>query len=148
MQFRIRYILLSVTFVLLLAGCASTATVGVPADYAGPVATLKGNRAGIVAFFASKEAHCMLLALDGKGGNAFRVLPGEHRVRFYVSNMGQEFVGNVQVTLPEPKDYQVRAWREHSTFTVSLFESGSTNEVGAFVIPVNQHMPLLIMVPK
>ena len=125
---------------LLVSGC-STPQVGIPSSHTGPVATLKGHMAGPVEFFAGKEAHCLIQSVDGsKAGSSYTILPGEHTLIVYLTNMGQEYVGDVKVTIPEPKPYRLKAKRTGDSFALSLIDTKADKVIATSTAPVNQHM--------
>jgi len=140
-------LILLITF--LCAGCA-THKVGIPTGYSGPTANLTGHLASPVEFFAGNEAHCQICAIDGskKGpGTTYTLLPGHHQLELYLSNKSEEFYGNLELNLPKPNHYQLRAHREYDRFFITLTDMDQSVVVSTFSCDVNRHLPRFIFMP-
>jgi hypothetical protein len=112
---------------ILLTGCATgpaggtaTRTISAPAS---ALATVSGDPEGATTDFMGGEIHCHVQSIDGDTSNVTATLaPGMHTVIAVLTSQGQQYVGVVQVGLPEARAYRMHAHRRNDAITVTLVD--------------------------
>jgi len=121
--------LLPLLFFILLTGCVTgpsrpTGTTHLPA---ATQTTVSGDPEGATTDFIGGEIHCLIQSIDGDTTNVAATLqPGLHTVIAVLTSEGEEYVGVVQVGLPEARACRIRAHRRHDAITVTLVDEGDT----------------------
>lgn len=115
--------LVSLLLLVLLAGCttgptSTTNRVGQPA-----FASVHGDADDATTDFMGGEIHCRLQSIDGETVHANTTFkPGPHTVIAVLTSQGEEYVGVIQVGLPEPRAYRIRAHQRNDAITVTLVD--------------------------
>lgn len=116
---------------LLLAGCASRPA-NVPTTGLAPVqapapatATVTGDPVGAATDFMGGEIHCRIQSIDGDPvSDTTTLAPGRHSIIAVLNTQDQDYVGVIQIGLPEARPYRIRAHRRDDAVTVTLVEGG------------------------
>ena len=144
---------------LLLAGCM-TPRVRTPAGHATspatpaalinpvtPVATLEVHRASALEFFTGYEARCQIQSIDGAGvGNNYQLLPGNHTLTISLVHLGREYIGDVDLVIPEAKNYALKAKRKGDAFLLSIVDVAADEVIATSIAPLNDRMKFLVFV--
>lgn len=115
--------LVPLLFLILLAGCTTgpinaTKPAGQPA-----LASVRGDPDGATTDFMGGEIHCRLQSIDGDSVHVNTTFkPGPHTVIAVLTSKGEEYVGVIQVGLPEPRAYRIRAHQRDDAITVTLVD--------------------------
>lgn len=149
--------LLPLLAVLLLGGCMmpwsktsarhlapATATGAAPT---GPVATLEVHRANPIELFSGYEARCAILSIDGAPIDSnYQLLPGNHTLTVSLLHLGQEYVGDVDLVIPEAKSYELKAKRKGDAFTLSIVDVESDKIIATSTAPLTERLKFLVFV--
>jgi hypothetical protein len=127
---------------LLLGGCV-THTAKIPAVPPGSatsspaVATIDVHRAGVLDFFTGNDVPCQIRSIDGVGIDTnFRLPPGNHTLTILLTHLGHEYVGDVDLVIPEAKTYELKARRKGDAFTLSLVDAESDKTIATSTAPL------------
>ena len=147
--------LLPLVVLLLLGGCMtpraktptghnSPATSIAPL---GPLASLEVHRTSKLEFFTGYEARCQILSIDGAAVETNPQLQlGNHTLTVSLSHLGQDYTGDVDLVIPEAKDYELKARRKGDAFTLSIIDVGADKVIATSTAPLNDHMKFLVFV--
>jgi hypothetical protein len=131
-----------------LIGCAPTGVVrvDVPEGYKGQLVRIRsGGTPNFFAFLGSGAAHCFIGSIDDRtGADEFLVVPGKHKFQLYVTHMGVEFLGHVDLTVPNFPELTLTAKREGNRFGLVWVRPGSSDAIGASEIESNRLVPLYV----
>jgi len=122
--------LATLLLLILLTGCATGTTrpAGTTRTTKAPAtaqASVSGDPDGATTDFLGGEIHCHIQSIDGDAANVEATLrPGLHTVIAVLSSQGEQYVGVVQVGLPEARDYRIHAHRRGDAITVTLVDDG------------------------
>ena len=147
--------LLPFVVLLLLGGCmtprartptghTSSAT---PPTPLAPLASLEVHRASKLEFFTGYEARCQILSIDGASVESNPQLQlGNHTLTVSLSHLGQDYTGDVDLVIPEPKNYELKAKRKGDAFTLSIIDVEADKIIATSTAPLNDHMKFLVFV--
>jgi len=108
-------------FLLLLLGGCTSRPAGAPAAHA----TLNGDAAGANTDFMGGEIHCRIQSIDGVRDDSTTLKPGRHTVIAVLTTQGREYVGVIQVGLPESRAFHIRAHQREDAVTVTLVDDNN-----------------------
>ena len=138
--------LLPLLALLWLGGCG-TPPAGVPAGPPGAVATLKGDPAGTGQDYMGDEIHCRMQSIDGDSvGDSYQLRLGRHTLIATLGSQGKEYVGVIQLLIPEPKTYRLYARRKDDAVTVTLVDEEATKIVATSTAPLGPQMKFHVFV--
>ncbi len=141
--------LLPLIALLLLAGCM-TPQARIPVGHAGPaapVATLEVHRATAIEFFTGYEARCQIQSIDGAGvGANYQLLPGNHTLTISLVHLGREYIGDVDLVIPEAKSYELKAKRKGDAFMLSILDVAADEIIATSTAPLTDRMKFLVFV--
>ena len=133
---------------LAVAGCAPTGVVRVdiPEGYAGELAGIRsGGTPNFFSFLGGGAAHCFIGSIDNRtGADEFLVVPGTHKFQLYVTHMGLEFLGPVDMAVPNARDLTLIAKRDGSRFELMWVRTGTSDVVAASGVDANRFVPLYV----
>lgn len=137
-----------VALLFLLAGCTTTPKGdSMRAGQAGAVATIKVYVPSPVETAAGNDVRCQIQLIDGVAVESSDSLtPGKHRLIVALHSEGKEYVGDVDLIIPEPKNYRLKAERKEDSFTLSLVEVGTAKAVATSTAPLDHVMKFLVFV--
>lgn len=146
--------LLPLLALLLLGGClmprAKTPTGHLspaPLSTTVPVASLEVHRASPIEFFTGYEAQCQILSIDGAPVDSnSQLLPGNHTLTVSLNHLGSEYMGDVDLVIPEAKSYELKAKRKGDSFTLSLVDAAADKVIATSTALLNDHMKFLVFV--
>ena len=123
---------------------APTAAANAPA----PVATLEVHRATPIEFFTGYEARCEIHSIDGASvmDTNYQLLPGNHTLTVSLSHLGRDYTGDVDLVIPEAKNYVLKAKRKGDAFTLSIVDVEADKIIATSTAPLNDHMKFLVFV--
>ena len=131
---------------LLLVGC-TTPRDTMRAGQAGAVATIRVYVPSPVEAAAGHEVRCVIQSIDGAlVGSSDSLTPGKHRLIVALTAGGSEHVGDVDLIIPEPKNYRLKAEKKDDSFTLSLVEVTTAQVVATSTAPTGQQMKFLVFV--
>ena len=135
-------------FVLALSGCATLRPGPTPpVQPSGPKASLKVHVPSPVEAAAGNEIRCQIQSIDGTPADASEELPpGKHRLIVTLNSLNQEYVGEVELIIPEPRNYRLKAERKEDAFTLSLVDVESSRTVATSTAPAAARMRFLVFV--
>ena len=111
------------------------------------VASLKVHVPSPVEAAAGNEIRCQIQSIDGTAVSASDDLsPGKHRLIVTLESLKQEFVGEVELIIPEPRNYRLKAERKDDAFTLSLVEVESSRTVATSTATAAPRMKFLVFV--
>ena len=145
-------ILLPLMVLLLLGGCmtprAKTPTGHLhPFGSTAPVATLEVHRASPIEFFTGYEARCEIRSIDGVAADGnIQLLPGNHTLTVSLAHLGSEYMADVDLVIPEAKNYGLKAKRKGDAFTLSIVEIDADKIIATSTAPLKDHMKFLVFV--
>lgn len=135
---------------LCLAGCTARVAKVRPVEPAPatPVATLEVHRASPLEFFTGYEARCEIHSIDGVGvlDSNYQLLPGNHVLTVSLSHLGRDYIGDVDLVIPEAKRYELKAKRKGDSFTLSIVDTEEDKVIATSTAPLNDHMRFLVFV--
>ena len=138
--------LIPVITLLLLGGCA-TPSATAPAPATGVVATIKGDPAGTAQDYMGDEIHCQMQSIDGDSvGATYQLKPGKHTLIANLASQGKEYVGVVQLLIPEARAYRIRARRQDDAVTVTLVDEEAAKIIATSTAPLSEHMQFFVFV--
>ena len=130
----------------LLAGC-TTPHGTMRAGQADAVATIRVYVPSPVETAAGSEVRCIIQSIDGVlVGSSDSLTPGKHRLIVALTLGGNEHVGDVDLIIPEAKNYRLKAEKKDDSFTLSLVEVTTARTVATSTAPANQQMKFLVFV--
>ena len=129
------------------AKSASPAAATAPAAPA-PVATLEVHRSSPIEFFTGYEAKCEIHSIDGAAvmDTNYQLLPGNHTLTVSLSHLGRDYTGDVDLVIPEAKNYELKAKRKGDAFTLSIVDVEADKIIATSTAPLNDHMKFLVFV--
>jgi hypothetical protein len=132
---------------LLLGACAAPqATVRSAAEPAA-VATLKGDAAGAPQDFMGDEIACRLHSIDGESvGPTSTLRPGRHTLIVTLGHAGREYVGVVQLLIPQPRSYRVSARKRDDAVTMTLVDETAAKIVATSTAALAEQMNFTVFV--
>lgn len=148
--------LLPLIALLCLVGCKNFSTLmhsaRAPSNSAtvtpAPVATLEVHRATPVEFFTGYEAKCEIHSIDGASvmDTNYQLLPGNHTLTVSLSHLGREYIGDVDLVIPEAKNYELKAKRKGDAFMLSIVDVEAEKIIATSTAPLDDHMKFLVFV--
>lgn len=109
---------------VLLAGCASRPAGNTP-NSASPQATVTGDPAGATTDFMGGEIHCHIQSIDGDPvSETAQLTPGRHSIIAVLNSQDQDYIGVIQIGVPDARPYRIRAHRREDAVTVTLVGEG------------------------
>ncbi len=131
---------------LLLGGCAAPSEQA-PAGRTKPVATLNGDPAAPMENFMGDEIHCQMQSIDGDTvGATYQLRPGKHTLIANLGSQGKEYVGVVQLLIPEARAYRVKARRKDDAVTVTLVDEEAKKIIATSTAPLSEQMNFYVFV--
>ncbi len=131
---------------LLLGGCAAPSDQA-PASQTKPVATLNGDPAAPMENFMGDEIHCQMQSIDGDTvGAAYQLRPGKHTLIANLGSQGKEYVGVVQLLIPEARAYRIKARRKDDAVTVTLVDEEAKKIIATSTAPLSEQMNFYVFV--
>lgn len=71
------------------------------------------------------EIHCRIQSIDGDPvSDTTTLTPGPHTIIAVLTSQSQEYVGVIQLGLPEARPYRIHAHQREDAVTVTLVENG------------------------
>jgi hypothetical protein len=134
---------------LLLGGCSTYfAKSPAPAPVStAPVATIDTHRMGVLDFFTGNDVPCQIRSIDGISVDTdFRLPPGNHTLTILLTHLGREYVGDVDLVIPEAKNYELKARRKGDAFTLSLVDAEAEKTVATSTASSNDRLKFLVFV--
>lgn len=129
--------------ILLLAGCVTTPTGSEPAK----VASLQVQAPRQEASPDNKEIACRIQMIDGAMvASSDRLRPGHHRLIVALGAQEGEHTGDVDLVIPQAREYRLRAERDKETFTLSLIDVEQTEIVATSTAQAAQLMRFQVFV--
>lgn len=151
--------LLPLVALLCLVGCknfpmlihsarAQTPAKAASATTPAPVATLEVHRASPIEFFTGYEARCEIHSIDGAAvmDANYQLLPGNHTLTVSLSHLGRDYTGDVDLVIPEAKNYELKAKRKGDAFTLSIVDVEADKIIATSTAPLDDHMKFLVFV--
>jgi hypothetical protein len=87
------------------------------------MATLDAPRAGPISFFSGYETRCAIQSIDGAAVEpSAQLLPGIHTLTVSLTHRGREYIADVDLVIPEPKSYDLKAKRKGDAFTLPIVD--------------------------
>ena len=142
---------LSLLTLLLLGGCMMPES-RVPTGHtamkaSGPVATLEVHRASPIEFFTGYDARCQILSIDGvEVDSSSQLLPGNHALTVTLNHLGRDYLGDVDLIIPEPKNYALKAQRKGESFTLSIIDVDANKVIATSTALLDDRMKFLVFV--
>lgn len=136
---------------VLLAGCATAPISATKSLGTGQpaVATVRGDPEGATTDFIGGEIHCRLQSIDGDAIHRDATFnPGPHTVIAVLTSQGEEYVGVIQVGLPEPKAYRIHAHQRDDAITVTLVDDSDNRLVATSTAPLASQMKFNVFVKQ
>ena len=141
-----KYLLLPGLSLFALAGCNTLPGIRWPGR-PDAVATVRVYVPTVVEAGAGNEVGCEIQSIDGitlDGGD--RLSPGKHRLIVSFNSGGKAYVGDVDLVIPEAKNYRLKAERKDDSITLSLVEAKTAKVVATSTAPAEQQMKFLVFV--
>ncbi len=119
-----------------------------PAVAPAPVATLEVHRAGPIEFFTGYDAKCEIHSIDGAAvmDTNYQLLPGNHTLTVTLNHLGRDYTGDVDLVIPEAKNYELKAKRKGDAFTLSIVDVDADKVIATSTAALNDHMKFLVFV--
>lgn len=114
----------------------------------GSVATLEVHRSSPIEFFTGYEAKCEIHSIDGAAvmDTNYQLLPGNHTLTVSLSHLGRDYTGDVDLVIPEARNYELKAKRKGDAFTLSIVDVEADKIIATSTAPLNDHMKFLVFV--
>jgi hypothetical protein len=130
----------------LFAGCTIPPR-GARAGQPGTAASLKVYVPSPVETATGHEVRCQIQSIDNIAvGSSDSLTPGTHRLIVALTSEGRESVGDVDLIIPEAKNYRLKAEKKDDSFTLSLVEVVTDRAVATSTAPTSQQMKFLVFV--
>jgi hypothetical protein len=115
---------------------------------ATPVASISVHRANPFEVFTGYETRCEIHSLDGVSvvDSHYELSPGNHTLTVSLSHLGRDYVGDVDLLIPEAKRYELRAKRKGDLFMLSIVDTGRDKVIATSTAPLDDHMKFLVFV--
>jgi len=119
-----------------------------PAPTPAPTATLEVHRATVVEFFTGYEARCEIHSIDGAAvmDANYQLLPGNHTLTVSLNHLGRDYTGDVDLVIPEARNYELKAKRKGDAFTLSIVDVEADKIIATSTAAINDHMKFLVFV--
>ena len=113
-----------------------------------PVATLEVHRSSPIEFFTGYEAKCEIHSIDGAAvmDTNYQLPPGNHTLTVSLSHLGRDYTGDVDLVIPEAKNYELQAKRKGDAFMLSIVDVEADKIIATSTAPLNDHMRFLVFV--
>lgn len=133
-----------------LSGCVTPPAKVQSARPAPParVASIEVHRASPIEFFTGYETRCEIHSLDGFSvvNSNYELSPGNHTLTISLSHLGHDYVGDVDLLIPEAKRYELHAKKKGDAFTLSIVDVAGDKVIATSTAPLNDHMKFLVFV--
>ena len=113
-----------------------------------PVASIEVHRSNPIEFFTGYETLCEIHSLDGVSviNSNYELSPGNHTLTVSLSHLGHDYIGDVDLLIPEAKRYELRAKRKDDAFMLSIVDVAGDKVIATSTAPLNDHMKFLVFV--
>lgn len=143
--------LVPLLLLILLAGCTTgpiSATKPARPEQSA-AATVRGDPEGATTDFMGGEIHCRIQSIDGDAVHKDATFdPGPHTVIAILTSDGEEYVGIIQVGLPAPRSYRIRAHQRDDAITVTLVDDSDSRLVATSTAPLAAQMKFNVFVKQ
>ena len=93
------------------------------------------------------EIHCQLQSIDGdSAGPSYQLRPGKHTLIANLGSQGKEYVGVIQLLIPEARAYRISARRKDDAVTVTLVDEEAAKIVATSTAPLGEQMNFHVFV--
>ncbi len=133
-----------------LSGCVTrTAKMPPTRPEGAPLfASIEVNRTNPIEFFTGYETRCKIHSIDGVSviNSNYELSPGNHTLTVSLSHLGHNYVGEVNLLIPEAKRYELRAKQQGDAFMLSIVEVAGDKVIATSTAALNDHMEFLVFV--
>jgi len=136
---------------ILLAGCTTGPTAATRPSASGQpaLATVRGDPDGATTDYIGGEIRCRIQSIDGDTVHTDATFdPGPHTVIAVLTSQGEEYVGVIQVGLPEPRAYRIHAHQRDDAITVTLVDDSNNKLVATSTAPLASQMKFNVFVKQ